>query len=117
MDPKAFETKRSFRLRLAVAVLASSVAPLACSGSDLGERVGAESHAIAGGNQFCIHYQPLHASVMGQRFGGKSGDCPVAERVAERLLRLPLFTSLTTDEQHEVIEAVTSFVPGRQGPS
>ena len=34
-----------------------------------------------------FHYQPLHLSSMGQRFGGKPGDCPVTEDVADRLLR------------------------------
>jgi dTDP-4-amino-4,6-dideoxygalactose transaminase len=56
-----------------------------------------------------FHYQPLHRSAMGRRFGGLSGDCPVAEDVSERLLRLPLYNSLTDDEQREVIDAVRAF--------
>jgi dTDP-4-amino-4,6-dideoxygalactose transaminase len=56
-----------------------------------------------------FHYLPLHISDMGQRFGGKPGDCPVAEDIAQRLVRLPFFNSLTQSEQGEVIEAVTSF--------
>ena len=38
-------------------------------------------------------------------------DCPVAERVAERLLRLPFYASLAPAEQDEVIEAVRAFRP------
>lgn len=56
-----------------------------------------------------FHYLPLHVSDMGQRFGGKPGDCPVAEDIAQRLVRLPFYNSLTQSEQGEVIEAVTSF--------
>ena len=56
-----------------------------------------------------FHYQPLHLSVMGRRFGGRPGQCPVTEDVADRLLRLPFFTSLTEPEQAEVIDVVTSF--------
>ena len=56
-----------------------------------------------------FHYQPLHISEMGRRFGGKEGDCPVAEDITGRLVRLPFFNSLTQSEQGEVIEAVASF--------
>ena len=53
-----------------------------------------------------FHYQPLHLSPMGRRFGGRERDCPVAEDVAARLVRLPFFNSLTEEEQGEVIDAV-----------
>ena len=56
-----------------------------------------------------FHYLPLHLSPMGRRFGGKLGDCPVTEDVSERLLRLPLFHSLTESEQSQVIEVITAF--------
>jgi dTDP-4-amino-4,6-dideoxygalactose transaminase len=56
-----------------------------------------------------FHYQPLHLSEMGRRYGGREGACPVTEYVADRLLRLPLFADLTDAEQDRVIEAVRSF--------
>jgi dTDP-4-amino-4,6-dideoxygalactose transaminase len=56
-----------------------------------------------------FHYQPLHLSKMGRAFGGRPGQCPVSEDVADRLVRLPFFTAMTEDEQAEVIEVVTSF--------
>jgi dTDP-4-amino-4,6-dideoxygalactose transaminase len=59
--------------------------------------------------QSTFHYVPLHASAMGQRFGGRPGQCPVAEDASERLLRLPFFTGMTCDEQDRVIEAVGTF--------
>jgi len=55
------------------------------------------------------HYQPLHMSKMGRVFGGRPGDCPVTERVAERLLRLPFYTNMTDDEQNTVIEALHAW--------
>jgi dTDP-4-amino-4,6-dideoxygalactose transaminase len=58
-----------------------------------------------------FHYLPLHLSEMGQRYGGKPGDCPVTEDLSERLLRLPLYNSLTADDQAEVIAAVCEFRP------
>jgi len=56
-----------------------------------------------------FHYQPLHLSVMGERFGGRAGDCPVTEAISPRLLRLPFFNMLSADDQTYVIDAVCSF--------
>jgi len=53
-----------------------------------------------------FHYQPLHLSAMGLRWGGRPGDCPVSESVSERLARLPFYTSLTEADQDRVIDAV-----------
>lgn len=56
-----------------------------------------------------FHYLPLHLSVMGQRFGGKEGDCPVSQDVSDRLLRLPFYNELNQDKQMQVIEAIRAF--------
>lgn len=55
------------------------------------------------------HYIPLNLSPMAHRFGAKVGDCPVAEGLAERLLRLPFFTNMTDAEQTDVIETIRTF--------
>jgi dTDP-4-amino-4,6-dideoxygalactose transaminase len=57
-----------------------------------------------------FHYIPLHLSPMGTRFGGAVGDCPVAEDVSERIVRLPFYTDLSYADQTSVIETVKSFV-------
>ena len=56
-----------------------------------------------------FHYLPLHLSDMGQRFGGKSGDYPVTERVSDQLIRLPFHNSLTSTEQELVIDLIQQF--------
>jgi dTDP-4-amino-4,6-dideoxygalactose transaminase len=56
-----------------------------------------------------FHYLPLHLSPMGRRFGGGEGDCPVTEKISERLLRLPFYTGMTKSEQAQVVEAVRAF--------
>jgi len=56
-----------------------------------------------------FHYQPLHLSRMGHLRGGRAGDCPVAEDVSERLVRLPFFNSLSPHEQSHVTNSVCSF--------
>jgi dTDP-4-amino-4,6-dideoxygalactose transaminase len=53
-----------------------------------------------------FHYQPLHLSHVGLKYGGFSGQCPVSEKAGDCLVRLPLFNAVTTDEQSRVIEAV-----------
>jgi dTDP-4-amino-4,6-dideoxygalactose transaminase len=57
-----------------------------------------------------FHYQPLHLSDMGIRFGGKPGDCPVTERVSNCLMRLPFYTNLTQPDQDIVIKALQEFI-------
>jgi dTDP-4-amino-4,6-dideoxygalactose transaminase len=55
-----------------------------------------------------FHYLPLHLSGMGQKYGGHPGQCPVAEDVSDRLVRLPLSMGLTDADQCRVIAAVLS---------
>jgi dTDP-4-amino-4,6-dideoxygalactose transaminase len=56
-----------------------------------------------------FHYLPLHLSQMGQRFGGKEGDCLVTEQVSERLLRLPFYNDLTEADQARVVASIRDF--------
>jgi dTDP-4-amino-4,6-dideoxygalactose transaminase len=53
-----------------------------------------------------FHYPPLHLSRMGQKYGYKTGDCPVTEWVSDRLLRLPFYNELAPEDQAQVIEAI-----------
>jgi dTDP-4-amino-4,6-dideoxygalactose transaminase len=46
---------------------------------------------------------------MGLAHGGKPGMCPVTERVADELVRLPLFNDMSDDDTSVVIDAVRSF--------
>ena len=60
----------------------------------------------------CVfHYQPLHVSPVGQRFGGYAGQCPVSEHAGETLVRLPLYNTLSETDQGQVIEALLAFKP------
>jgi dTDP-4-amino-4,6-dideoxygalactose transaminase len=56
-----------------------------------------------------FHYLPLHLSEMGRRFGSKPGDCPIAEDVSARLLRLPFFADYDEPTQRRVVRAVCEF--------
>jgi dTDP-4-amino-4,6-dideoxygalactose transaminase len=57
-----------------------------------------------------FHYQPLHLSEMGRQFGGRLGDCPVTEAIADRLVRLPFYNGMTGSEQEQVIEGILDFI-------
>ncbi|MBN2432610.1 MAG: dTDP-4-amino-4,6-dideoxygalactose transaminase [Acidobacteria bacterium] len=69
-------------------------------------REAVKNYLASRGIQATFHYIPLHLSRMGRRLGYKPGDLPVTEDVAGRILRLPLFDGLTTDEQDRVIHGV-----------
>ena len=66
-------------------------------------------HLGAHGISSVFHYQPLHTSEMGRKFGGRPGDCPVTEDVSDRLLRLPFYNNITEAEQSAVIAVLKAF--------
>lgn len=75
----------------------------------LAARTALIEHMRAARILLVFHYQPLHLSDMGRRLGGEAGQCPVTERVADCLVRLPLFFQLTDDEQSRVIATLEEF--------
>ena len=58
-----------------------------------------------------FHYQPLHLSTVGRTLGGQDGQFPVTESAGDCLVRLPLFNSLTSDEQTYIIDSIKVFNP------
>jgi dTDP-4-amino-4,6-dideoxygalactose transaminase len=77
-----------------------------------GMRQALIEHLKSRGIMAVFHYQPLHLSPMGLRYGGRPGQCPVTERVSQQLLRLPFYTGLSEDDQELVISSVREFAPG-----
>jgi dTDP-4-amino-4,6-dideoxygalactose transaminase len=75
----------------------------------LAQRQSLIAHLKSRGILAVFHYQPLHLSTMGLKYGGQPGACPVTEQVSDRLLRLPLYYDLTDAEQAFVIEAIHDF--------
>jgi dTDP-4-amino-4,6-dideoxygalactose transaminase len=59
-----------------------------------------------------FHYSPLHLSPMGRAAGGRPGDCPVAERTSDRLVRLPLYNDLAPRDQERVVDSIRRFFSG-----
>lgn len=78
--------------------------------SSLAERQALIAHLQECGITSVFHYLPLHLSIMGRRFGGREGDCPVAENVSDRLLRLPFYNDLADEDQRRVVNAIKDHV-------
>jgi dTDP-4-amino-4,6-dideoxygalactose transaminase len=60
-----------------------------------------------------FHYVPLHSAEAGHKFGEFVGEDKFTTIESERLLRLPLYYSLTEDEQSKVIEIIRTFFKNR----
>ena len=56
-----------------------------------------------------IHYIPCHLMPYYRDLGWQEGDLPVAEQYYKNCISLPMFPTLTEDEQEFVIEKVNSF--------
>jgi len=56
-----------------------------------------------------FHYIPLHLSPVGRSMGYTDGQLPVTESLSGRLLRLPFYYDLKTDEQEKVVMSIKDF--------
>ena len=57
-----------------------------------------------------VHYIPTYLFPYYREIGYKQGACPNAERLYERMLSIPLYYSMTDEQQEKVIEAVRKVV-------
>lgn len=56
-----------------------------------------------------FHYVPLHSAPAGLKFGRFHGEDKYTTRESERLLRLPMFYTLTADQVEYITEQVKAF--------
>jgi UDP-4-amino-4,6-dideoxy-N-acetyl-beta-L-altrosamine transaminase len=56
-----------------------------------------------------VHYIPTHLMPYYRSLGWKEGDMPAAERYYSKCLSLPLYPTLTDDEQNFVIDRIKEF--------
>ena len=57
-----------------------------------------------------VHYIPTYTFPYYQNMGYKMGACPNAERLYERIVSIPLYYSLTDEQQDKVVEAVQKVI-------
>jgi UDP-4-amino-4,6-dideoxy-N-acetyl-beta-L-altrosamine transaminase len=75
----------------------------------LKDRLGAYNH-LKDNNIFAqVHYIPLHLMPYYKKFGYKAGDFPAAEAYYEACLSLPMYPTLTDEEQAFVISKLRDF--------
>jgi dTDP-4-amino-4,6-dideoxygalactose transaminase len=56
-----------------------------------------------------FHYVPLHSSPAGQRYGRFATELSNTDYLSDRLLRLPLFPTLTCEQVEFVVARITEF--------
>ena len=56
-----------------------------------------------------FHYIPLHSAPAGRKFGRFSGEDVYTTKESERLMRLPMFYNLSSEDVDRVIQAVREF--------
>ena len=65
-------------------------------------------------NIFCqVHYIPVHLQPYYQKLGFQKGILPIVEDYYEKCLSLPMYPTLTEDEQNYVIEKIFTFLDGK----
>ncbi len=57
-----------------------------------------------------VHYIPVHTMPYYQSLGNKKGDFPIAEKYYEQCLSLPMYPTLTNEEQEFVINTINDFL-------
>ena len=67
-------------------------------------------HLKARGILSVFHYVPLDSSPMGKKYG--LFDCPQTQRVADTLLRLPLYNDLSEEAHAGIVSAIREFSVG-----
>lgn len=67
--------------------------------------------AMAAENVCCnVHYIPVYRHPYYEKLGYKKGLCPVAEKVYEGIMSLPLYYSLTDEDVEDVVKAVKKLI-------
>ena len=75
----------------------------------LATRMGLATHLKAHDVLSVSHYVPLHSSPGGHKFGRASGSFRVTDDISDRLLRLPVYFSISDAQVDAVIDAVKGY--------
>ncbi|MCR4876516.1 MAG: dTDP-4-amino-4,6-dideoxygalactose transaminase [Clostridiales bacterium] len=82
---------------------------------DLSERTEFIRHMKSRGIQCVFHYVPLHSAPAGRKYGRFHGEDEFTTRESERLVRLPMYDSITAEDQAAVVKGVRDFFMRKQG--
>ena len=76
---------------------------------DLENRTDLLKFLTENGIQAVFHYVPLHSAPAGRKFGRFNGEDRYTTKESERLIRLPLFYSITDEEVEYTIEMLLEY--------
>lgn len=77
--------------------------------SDLETRTDLISYLKEKGIMAVFHYVPLHSAPAGRKFGRFNGEDRYTTKESERIMRLPLFYSITEEEVEYTIEMLLEY--------
>ena len=81
-----------------------------------GDRDALQAHLRANGVEAIVHYAtPLHLQPAAADLGYGPDSFPVAERLSDSILSLPLFPGMTAEQQDRVVTEIASFYDARDG--
>jgi len=61
-----------------------------------------------------VYYpKPLHIQECFSKLGYKKGDMPIAEKISQKVISIPIFSEITTEQQDYVIEKIKEFYAQR----
>lgn len=73
------------------------------------ERLGLYEHLRTNNIFAQVHYVPVHLMPYYKQFGHKKGDYPFAEAYYEKCLSIPMYHSLSDEDQDHVINTILNF--------
>jgi UDP-4-amino-4,6-dideoxy-N-acetyl-beta-L-altrosamine transaminase len=73
------------------------------------DRLGLYNHLKANGIFAQIHYYPVHLMPYYKNFGWKENDLPLVETYYQKCISLPIYPTLTNEEQEYVINTVLNY--------
>ncbi|STA80144.1 TDP-4-oxo-6-deoxy-D-glucose transaminase [Citrobacter koseri] len=56
-----------------------------------------------------VHYIPVHTQPYYEQLGHKAGDYPIAENYYSRAISIPMYSTLSDEEQNYVIKCIREF--------
>ncbi|SEI02424.1 dTDP-4-amino-4,6-dideoxygalactose transaminase [Halobacillus karajensis] len=77
--------------------------------ADLEEREDLRAYLDRKGIMAVPHYEPLHSSPGGEKYGRSAGGEPLTKREGERLLRLPLYYGMESEDVGYVVEHIQKY--------
>ncbi|MEK6939125.1 MAG: DegT/DnrJ/EryC1/StrS family aminotransferase, partial [Nanoarchaeota archaeon] len=62
-----------------------------------------------------VYFMPVHLKELYvKKLGHKKGDLPQTELLSDRVLTIPLYAAMSSDDSHYLIDSIVHFCRGEQ---